>query len=156
MQLGIELFTLVPLALAASTWFELLVSAGHRVIPESFGKDEYTYPVCLDSEARITATGRKCLFFNYQKGNLNGYQAGPAELVEIPPVGSNTHLLLFLSSSLPLSRGRLAQNFALSVITPSTRNRVPLVETAIESSGNGKFVIDLSALPTSPVFVPPA
>jgi len=156
LQLGIELVTLPPLALAASTWFELLVSAGHRVIPESFGKDEYAYPVFLDSEARITATGRKCLFLNYQKGTFSGYQAGPAELVEVPPVDSATHLLLFLSSSLSLSRSRLAREFGLSIITPSTQRRVPLVETAIEPSGNGKFVIDVSGLLAKAVLAPPA
>jgi hypothetical protein len=149
LQLGIELITLAPLMLAASSWFELLLSAGHRVIPESFGKDEYIYPVYLDSEARIAATGRKCLFLNHQ--NLNGYQTGPAELVQVQPVEPNTHLFLFLSSSLSLTRNRLAEEFALSIVTACAQSRVPLVENAIESSGSGKFVIDLSALPASAV-----
>lgn len=146
MQLGVELIALAPLALKVPTHFELLFSAGCEVIPESFGKDEYAYPVLLAPQARVAATGRKCLFLNHQKKALGGYQAGPAELVEVAWPGPGAHLLLFLNSTLPLTRNRLAREFVLNLVTPAGARILPLREDSIEHSGNGKFVVNLSAL----------
>jgi hypothetical protein len=146
LQLGIEFVTLTPLALKVPAWFELLLSAGQQVVPESFGKDEYMYPVHLPAHARITATGRKCLFLNHQKVSATVYQAGPSEPVELPPLEPAAHLMLFIATSLSLTPRELARAFGLNLVTPAKEHRIALKEEAIEPSGNGKFVINLSAL----------
>jgi hypothetical protein len=147
LQLGVELIALAPLALANPTYFELLFSNGCQVIPDSFGKDEYMYPVQLSPYSRVAATGRKCIFLNHQQKKEDTYQAGPSELVEVAhPQNGNSHLLLHLASSLDLDRTRLAQDFVLNLITSDRQEQVPLRETAIDHSGNGKFVLDLSSL----------
>lgn len=133
--------------MVAPAYVELFLSAGKRVIPASLGKDEYASSVTLASHSRVAATGRKCLFLNHQRPAYL-YQAGPAELVDMTRCLSRQEgFHLFMSSSLPLTPGQLARDFCLKVVTIRESRIMMCDHSAIEYSGNGKFVIHMGSFP---------